>query len=178
MGVEQKPFNQLPVARSLERFDLPVDLAAFYERHEGVGLESTPERLLRLCQLDEITHVGWRDLHVLGEEDVPGWEEFAAIRIGMSAFFDEVLYVTDCPCCESGAILCIGIDVSGPGGVGDARFECSLVLATSLSDWLERLERFNWVEYGLMPGQLADLSQDDEWELRSHFLRLNPAISW
>ncbi len=176
--MSEMPFQRLSNARRLERADLPPDLAAFYERNEGLGLESDPDILVRMCRIEEVERIGWADLHVIGSDHVPGWETFSAIRIAMSAYFDEIVYVLDCPCCDAGSILCLGVDVSGPGGAGETPLEVSLVLAASFGEWLARLERFQWVEYGLMPGSIDELPPSAQVELRGHFTRLNPEISW
>jgi hypothetical protein len=160
----------------VERPDLPDDLSRFYAEHEGVGLESSLDRLVRLCRLDEVARIGWRDLHFFGAEECRGWEGFAALRIGMSSYLDEIVYVLDAPCCSAGAILTIGVDVAGPGGHGPATLEPSLVLATSFTEWLRHLESTGWVEYGLVPGGIAELSEHQA--VRRYYHALNPGISW
>src|SRR4051794_2947508 len=98
------PFVQLPAPRETNRPELPPDLAEFYAWHEGVGLEgswhegvgpvSSPGRTVRLGRLDEVALIGWKDLHLASADKVPeGWEEFAAFRIGMGRFFEEILYI-------------------------------------------------------------------------------------
>jgi hypothetical protein len=173
-----KPFVKLKVPRFLIRPDLPPDLVKFYEQNEGVGLESSPLRVVRICRLDEVTRIGWRDLRVLGEEECPGWEGFAGLRIGISSFFDEIVYVLHSPCCSLGAILTLGVDVSGPGGSGSAPLEPSLVLAATFQEWLRNLERMNWVEYGLVPGSIADLPESQHSDVRRYYHKLNPGSKW
>src|SRR5947209_8218432 len=113
-----KPFVPLAGPRAVSRPELPPDLAAFYARHEGVGLESSWDRHpVRLCKLDEVVRGGWKDLGLGG--DVPeGWERFTALRIGAGMFFEKVVYVLDAPSCPPGSVLAIGRDVGGPGGDG------------------------------------------------------------
>jgi hypothetical protein len=144
--------NGLVIPRAINRPELPADFASFYAENEGVGLESSPDRIVRLCRLDEVAHIGWRDLHIFGQEECPGWELFEGFRIGVSSFFDEIAYVLRSPCCPAGAILTIGVDVAGPGGTGGALLEPSLVLAGSFTEWVRHLEMMGWVEYGLVPG--------------------------
>jgi len=92
-------------------------LAEFYAEHEGIGLESSIDYPVRMCKLDQVARVGWNDLYAdSGEDDLPpGWEAFAAFRIGVSPFGAQILYVVDAPCCPPGSILAIGNDIRGPG---------------------------------------------------------------
>ena len=174
----QKPFVKLKVPRFLIRPDLPSDLVKFYEQNEGVGLERSPNRVVRICRLQEVTRIGWRNLRILGEEECPGWEGFAGLRIGISSFFDEIVYVLDAPCCSLGAILTLGVDVAGPGGCGPAPLEPSLVLAATFQEWIENLKRSGWIEYGLVPGGISDLPEPMQRELRGYYQTLNPQIKW
>lgn len=176
--LDPKPFEPLAEPRLLNRPELPPDLAQFYEQNEGVGLESRPDRLIRLCRLDEVARVGWPDLHIFGENDCTGWNSFAGFRIGVSSFFDEILYVIDSPCCPPGAVLTIGLDVSGPGGNGPASLEPSLVLAATFPEWIGHLKASGWIEYGLVPGGLAELPAAEQQELRQYYQALNPGIGW
>jgi hypothetical protein len=179
MQLDQNPSTKLATARDVEVFGLPDDLSRFYAEHEGVGLESSPDRPVRLCRLEEVEKVGWSDLHVIGEYEChPGWEDFAAYRIGVSSFFDEIVYVINAPCCSAGSILTLGVDLSGPGGSGPDVLEPSVVLASSFDEWLRHLEECRWVEYGLVPGGLAELPQAEQDRLRQYYLVLNPEISW
>ena len=171
-----RPFVPLAESRPVE--GLPPDLAAFYAENEGVGLESSPDRLVRLCRLDEVLRIGWRDLHIFGNDPWPSWERFAAYRIGISSFFDEIVYVLDAPACPAGSILTIGVDISGPGGSGEAALKPSLILSSGLTEWLRHLERHGWMEYGLVPGSLVDLTEIEQRSLRHYYQSLNPGIDW
>jgi hypothetical protein len=176
--VDPKPFERLVVPRALSRADLPADLAKFYAENEGVGLESSPDRIVRLCRVDEVVRVAWRDLHVLGQDEGPGWESFAAFRIGLSSFFDEIVYVLDSPCCSRGAVLALGTDISGPAGEGPCLLEPSLLLAASFQEWIQHMEQTDWMEYGFVPGGIDDLAAHEQEGLRRYYQRLNPGISW
>jgi hypothetical protein len=70
--MDPKPFEKLTTRRLINRSDLPLDLAEFYAENEGMGLESSPDRIVRLCRLDEVSRVGWRDIHLDGKDDCPG----------------------------------------------------------------------------------------------------------
>jgi preprotein translocase subunit Sec61beta len=165
--------------RFVIRPDLPADLVKFYEQHEGVGLESSPDRVVRICLLDEASRISWQDLHVIGMDTVPGWSEgFAAVRIGISQFFDEILYVLKAPVCAEGSILTIGVGVAGPEGSGADILEAALVLANSFTDWLQHLKQVDWVEYGLVPGAIKELPEATQKEIRRYYLSLNPGITW
>ena len=176
--MDQKPFVRLTAPRIVEQLGLPIDLAQFYSENEGVGRESSPDRFVRLCRLNEVARIGWRDVHVLGAYEIPEWELFAAYRIGMSPFFDEIVYVLNAPVCPVGAILAIGVDVAGPGGSGPATLEPSLVLASSFAEWLKRIEACGWSEYGLGPDDLAKLPAAEERQHRRYYQALNPGIPW
>src|SRR5262245_22307286 len=107
--MDPKPFVQLGAIREVNRPELPSDLAEFYARHEGIGLESSPDRTVRLCRLDEVARIGWKDLQLVTANEVPeGWEGFAAFGIGMGRFFEEIVYVLNAPSCSPGSILEIG----------------------------------------------------------------------
>lgn len=176
--MNQRPFRRQLWPRKVNRSDLPADLVRFFTWYEGVGRESSPDRLLRLCTLSEIEQIGWEGIPIFGREPVPGWESFQAFRIGNSAYFDEIVYVVDCPCCTAGAILAIGPDIYGPGGTGTAPFGCSLVLASSFNAWIEHLRSMSWMEYGLVPGSVDQFAPSKQQRLRSYYLMLNPAIPW
>jgi hypothetical protein len=176
--VDPKPFVHLAKPRPVELPALPADLVAFYTANEGVGLERSPDRLVSFCCLDEVRRIGWQDLHNFGADESAGWENFAAYRLGVSSFFDEIVYVLDAPSCPAGSILTLGGDVSGPGGSGPAVFEASLVLASSFAEWLGHLEECGWTEYGLVPGALRELSEAEERKHRDYYKALNPGINW
>ncbi len=162
----------------VDRSDLPPDLAGFYCQNEGVGRESSPERMVRLCLLEEVKLIQWHDLHVIGADPAPGWEKFSAWRIGISSFFDEIVYVINAPSCASNAIMTLGIDVAGPGGDGPLANESTLVLGSSFSSWLEHLKAVNWMEYGLAPGSIDDLQLEEQIRLREYYHSLNPQATW
>jgi len=177
-GLDPKPFVRLMTPRMVKQFGLPSDLARFYSENEGVGRESSPSRFVRLCRLDEVARIAWRDIHIFGTDEFLGWGQFAAYRIGISAFGDEIVYVLNAPVCPAGSILTIGVDVAGPGGIGSATLEPSLVLASSFAEWLKRLETCGWSEYGLGPGDLAKLPAAEELQQRRYYQSLNPGITW
>jgi hypothetical protein len=176
--MDQKSFKRLAAPRAVNRPDLPLDLARFYAKHEGVGLESTPKRIVRLCRLNEVTRIGWRDLHILGAADCLGWEDFAGYRIGISSFFDELVYVLHAPSCKSRAILALGVDTGGTGGSGPAALESTVVLAPNFPAWLRLLEQTGWVDYGLVPGSLTDLPKRQQQVLIRYYQALNPEMTW
>lgn len=175
---DRKPFFPLPALRTVCRSDLPSDLVAFYTHNEGVGLATDCDRSVRLCRADEVRPVnGWQDLRRLGDCP-PGWEQFRAISVGVGTFGDAILYVLNAPSCPAGSILAIGRDVAGPGGEGPDVMESTVVLARTFTEWLLHLEQVDWVEYGLTPGDLADLPEARQREERRYYLSLNPAINW
>lgn len=159
-------FSKLKKPRDVSSYSLPAELADFYSHYEGCGLYSSPEIPVRFCRLDEVKRFVWRDVHIFGSDECPGWELFDAYYIGLGSFFEEFFYVVSAPVCQPGSILMIGVDVPGPGGVGPATLEPSLVLATSFTEWLKRLKADAWLELNNRPG--------DE----SYYRRLNPEIQW
>jgi hypothetical protein len=176
--MDARPFVPLETPRSVDRSDLSPDLIGFYESNEGVGLESSPERIVRLCRLSEVKELAWRDIPIFGPEDMAGWEDFQGLYIGISTWFDRIYWVRRAPCCRAGSILTLGVDVAGPGGQGDHVLEPSLVLASSFDMWLAHLARHEWFEYGLAPGAIWDLPDADQSELRAYYTSLNPGIQW
>src|SRR5260370_6520885 len=131
---------------------------------EGMGLESSEDHSIRLCKLDEIRPVRRDDIRVFGksEGDDPGWADFAGFLLGLSWFRDEIVYVVSAPVCSSGSIMVFGPDISGPGGIGKATIEPSLVLATSFSRWLPHIERWCWTEYGIVPGDIDERQSEEQ----------------
>ena len=174
--MDHKPIVRLAAPRNVEQLGMPTDLAQFYSENDGAGLEIDTDRVVRLCSLNEVARIGWRNVNV--PDDYPGWEQFAAYRIGISPFLDEIVYVLSAPVCPTGFILTIGVDIAGPGGSGSATLENSLVLASSLGEWLKRLEACGWADYGLGPGDLAKLPAAEEREHRRYYQALNPKIVW
>jgi hypothetical protein len=174
--MDPKPFAKLAARRVVNRPELPPDLVEFYAEHEGIGLESNSDRVVRLCKLDEVARVMWKDLTCAFDDYVPeGWERFAAFQIGMGMFFEDIVYVLDAPSCPPGSILAIGGIAPGPGGGGPFSLESSLVLAASLSDWLAHLERWGWVEYSV--AGIGDLSEQEQQEICRYYLALNPDMN-
>ncbi|MBX9582294.1 MAG: hypothetical protein K2X87_18480 [Gemmataceae bacterium] len=156
----------------MDRPELPADLAEFYARYEGVGLESSWDRPVRLSKLDEVSRVGWKDVDPVS--DIPeGWEHFSAFRIGSGMFFEKVVYVLDAPSCPPGSILAIG-SAAGPGGDGPYAIESSLVLGVTFADWLAHLERWGWWEPAIGGGR--ELTEPEERELRQYYRSLNPGL--
>jgi hypothetical protein len=169
------PFERLSYRREIGRADLPDDLARFYREYEGVGFESSPDDFpVRLGRLRELEHHTWRQVHIFGQDEEPGWNAFEGIFLGWSSFLDAIYYVLVCPCCSNGAILTIGAGVAGPGGKGSSPFEPSLVLAPTFELWIERLVRFRGVEFGLYPGEIASLPRKQRIEQKAYFRALNP----
>lgn len=173
-----KPFQPLKTPRVVDRADLPPELVRFYERNEGVGLETSPERLVRLCTLAELQEYAWRDVPIFGSDPEPGWDDFRGIYIGVSSYHDGIYRVRSAPCCPAGSILTFGPDVAGPGGVGEHTLEGPLVLAPSFDEWLGRLARLDWFEFGLAPGDIAERPRAERSALRAYYKALNPGIRW
>ena len=177
--MDHRPFRPLARPRKIVRMGLPAELLQFYARNEGVGLESTAKRLVRLCRLSEVETHAWRDIHIFGDDEPEaGWDEFEAVSIGVSSFFDWIYLVQRAPCCPPGSILTIGVGVAGPGGRGEHTLEYALVLASSFDEWLAHLQRYDWFEYGLAPGEIWELGAARQSELRAYYKALNPGAAW
>ncbi len=179
MPLDQEPFVELASPRSVGIHGLPEEIATFYARNEGIGLESSPDFIVRLCKLDEIKPITWKELHIFGADDPPeGWKNFAGYRIGISSFFDEIIYVASAPVCPPGSILTTGPDISGPGGTGRHTLEYSLVLASSFDLWIAHLSKSKWIEYGIVPGGVNDLPVAKQQAMTAYYKALNPGINW
>jgi hypothetical protein len=159
---------------------LPDDLRQFYSTCEGVGLDSTSDRPVRLCRLNELRPVSLQDIGMFrGYEPEDSWADFSGVRIGAGCFGDEIVYILRAPLGGVGSIAAFGCDISGPGGSGeDANIPGSLVLAGDFQDWLIRLAKDEWHEYGLVAGEIDKLPDQRAAELRRHFRKLNPRITW
>ena len=172
--MDQKPFVSLNRFRPIDRPDLPDDLVQFYKWHEGVGLESSPDRAVRLCKLVEVAQVGWQDVESVAE--VPeGWADFAAFRVGSGMFFEKIVYVCYAPSCHRGSLLAIGRDVCGPGGDGPYALESSLVLAASFSSWLAHLAQWRWIEPAV--SGIRELTKWEQGKILDYYLSLNPGMN-
>lgn len=179
MRLDPTPFTLLKKSRRIDTDWVPPDLRDFYAAREGVGLESTADRLVRLCKLSEVVRIGWADLHIFGGDKPPrGWKDFSAIRLGVSCFFDEIVWVLSAPSAPAGSIMTFGPDVAGPGGTGKDAIEGSLLLSDDFDHWITRLARDGWTEYGLVPGSIKEEPAERQNEVRAHFRRLNPSITW
>lgn len=71
----------------------------------------------------------------------------------------------------------MGPDVTGLPG-SDVQGDNVLCLAPSFSSWLERLRANDWVEYGVVPGEISDLPKAKQAELRRYYGALNPTLNW
>jgi hypothetical protein len=179
LGSDPMPYRRLPSPRNVVERHLPDDLRKFFALNEGVGLESDPERTVRLCKLSEVKAIKWADLHILGKDEPDqGWNEFAGYRVGVSSFFDEIVYVIKAPACAPGTVLTLGPDVSGPGGTGPAAIEPSLVLASNFAEWMRNMERNGWREFGLTPGDIRGLPVSQKDQILRYYKGLNPGIKW
>jgi hypothetical protein len=168
--MELKPFIPLAARRAVNRSELPPDLIEFYSAHEGVGLESSPDRPVRLCRLNEVALIRWNGLLILPGDVPKGREGFAAVRVGVGMFSDEIVYVLHAPSCPPGSVLAIGRDLAGPGGDGPFSLESTLVLAASFPGWLVHLERWGWVEYAVAGWEAPP-------EVVQYYLALNPNMN-
>lgn len=173
--MDLKPFVRLAEPRAVNCPGLPPDLAEFYSQHEGVGLDTSCDRSVRLCRLEEVTLVGCKDLFKPSDDFPEGWEGFSALFIGVGMFGDQILYILNAPSCPPGSVLAIGRDLAGPGGDGPFRLESTLVLAASFPEWLTHLERWGWVEGAL--GVVEELSESQEQEINRYYDTLNPHIT-
>lgn len=176
--MDPKPFASLKTPRIVNRDDLPPELIRFYERNEGVGLRSSSKRIVRLCRLAQVREHAWRDVPIFGNEEEIGWEGFRGLYIGVSSYHDDIYWARSASCCPDGSILTFGPDVAGPGGEGEYVLEPSLVLASNFDGWLPHLARHDWFEYGLAPGEIWELPNAEQSELRAYYAALNPGIPW
>ena len=100
-----KPFTDLKTPRSIDVKGLPENLRKFYSLHEGNGLENSPDSVVRMCKLSELKPTVWKDLHIFGQDNPPkGWETFSGYKIGLSTFFDEIVYVISAPVANLAAL--------------------------------------------------------------------------
>jgi hypothetical protein len=123
--------------------------------------------------LEEVAFIRWKDLLTFPDDVPEGWEGFAAVRVGLGMFGDEILYILNAPSCQAGSVLAIGRDLAGPGGHGPFRLESSLVLAQSFTEWLVHLERWGWVEYAVAGWE----APSDPQEIARYYRALNPYMN-
>lgn len=143
-----KPFVVLAKPR-LAPPGLPSDLAAWYARHEGVGLGDT-RHAVNLCKLAEVKPFDF------GEEGSRAL--LIAIVSGTS-----IVYIQAAKTYRFGTILAMG---------EAERF----VLDANHIGWLARLERDEWFEWGLARDRWKDLQRGKTEALKRHFARLNPGV--
>jgi hypothetical protein len=140
---DNSAYFRLKSPREVDGPKLPADLVRFYAYHEGVGIESEPDRAIRLCRLSEVAKIGWKDLHILGEDEPTheGWSAFDGFRVGYSDTLDEIVYVISAPGIRSGSVMALGESamVGPPGDDADGPYG-AIVLADSFGAWVQRLE--------------------------------------
>ena len=176
----KNPFITLEKPRVVRRPDLPADLMEFYSKHEVdpkaslVYLNFTPLDKVKLLGLKEIGI----DVDLLPDALRAEWAKFSGLLVAYDSFGDEIVYVTKAPSCAPGSIMVLGGDVSGPGGTGPLACDLTLVLAASFTKWLAHLKRWDWIDYGVIPGGIKDLPAADRDELHKYYLGLNPQITW
>jgi hypothetical protein len=180
MQWQLKPFIPLKQPRAVDRPDLPGDLVAFYAKHDvNPQFNST---YIVLHPLQEVVRVGLHDIgfqvDLLPDAVQLEWSKFGGIVVAHDTFGEEIVYVTCAPSCEPGCIMVLGSDVSGPGGVGPHAWDFTLVLARSFSTWLAHLERWQGIEYGVIPGSIKDLPAANQQGLRQYYRSLNPKTPW
>jgi hypothetical protein len=97
------PFIKLSAARKLGIPWLPRDLRGFYRTHEGVGLDSSSDRHVRLCKLRQLRRLRRSDVYVLDSlEATSEWQSFDAILVGTSSYGDQIVYALDLPVVRKG----------------------------------------------------------------------------
>lgn len=172
-----KPFFALQSPREVNRPELPQELVQFYAANEAVEFEGCEYGSLFLYPLRRVKRVGWADLHLV--TNCPeGWEHFDAFCIGSGCHFEDIVSVVSAPCCPSGSILALGGELDwGAGGTGPFAIGWSVVLGTSLFEWLAHLEEWSWWEYVIGFG-IPTLSLEHKRKLREYYLALNPNIEW
>jgi hypothetical protein len=172
---EDSLYYALPTPREVRTRGMPEDLRRFYRSHEGIGLETPPDRAVRLARLDEVRPVGWRDLHIVGDDEPPhqGWESFAGWRIGYSDMLDEIVYIVHAPGVPPGAVLAMGTGMTmGPGGNDANGPGSAIVVAASFDDWIRRLEQHGPLAHGLFVDD--ELPDEVAAKLHAELARLNP----
>jgi hypothetical protein len=100
--MDLKPFVRLAEPRAVNCPGLPPDLAEFYSQHEGVGLDTSTDRSVRLCRFEEVALFRWQDLFMPSNDAPEGWERFAAWLIGVGVFGNHILYVLNAPLLSAG----------------------------------------------------------------------------
>src|SRR4051812_8610768 len=100
-ALDPPPFTNLAKPRAVPQ-GLPPDLAAFYQHHEGCGMDDEAEmepRDLRLAKLEDLKTLRPKDLYI---ESAAAWATFKAIRIGAGAYGDTVCYELRAPAAPAG----------------------------------------------------------------------------
>lgn len=153
--------------------DMPEPLRRFFETNEGIGVETSPDRPIRIAKLKEAGPVQWKDMHIIGTYEPPGeWKQFAGWRIGYSDTLDEIVYVIRAPGIREGSVIAMGTTPAGPGGLDRFAPEGSLVLAESFDKWIARLQQHGPDAHGLFPDM--ELPENIGKEIHDEIIRMNP----
>ena len=159
------PFKPLPKKR-LVPSTLPPEIAEFYASNEGY-CPVMPEYIVGLFPLENVEVgtgriVPWLATIYEGDQENP-WLRAEVVLLGRSSFGDDIFYAISSPARLTGGIYLVGPDIGGPE-VSDVQGDNVLCVAGSFAAWLEHLRANDWIEYGVVPGEISELSCAEQTE--------------
>lgn len=173
------PFKPLARKRRVPT-KLPPEIAEFYASNEG-HCPVIPEYIVGLFPLKNVAVGTGRIVPSLASiyEDEPDnpWLHAKVALLGQDSFGDDIFYARSTPARRDGGIYLVGRDVGGPkrNKVQDSRVLC---LASSFASWLEHLRANDWIDYGVVPGEIGELPRAKQTELRRYYAALNSKLDW
>jgi hypothetical protein len=177
------PFVELPRKRIIRR-QMPPAVREFYTTHEGrlpFQGKQFVEFIVCIAPLSHFAAGSGRDSEFLSTwlADRPrnAWLRTKIVRLGEDCFGDEILFLPSSPARRAGGVYLVGRDVAGPT---DHPKQPSTVLciAPTIAEWLENLRKYEWIEYGVLPGEINRLSVSERKRLRAYYNTLNPGLKW
>ncbi len=173
------PFKPLPHKRDVPA-TLPPEIAGFYASNEGYR-PVIPEYIVGLFPLKDVVVgtgriVPWLASLYEDEPDNP-WLKAEVVLLGQDSFGDDIFYARSTPARPAGGIYVGGRDVGGPEG-SNVQASSVLCLAASFAAWLDQLRANDWIEYGVVPGEIDKLPEAKQAELRRYYAGLNPKLRW
>jgi hypothetical protein len=173
------PFKPLARKRPVPS-TLPPEIADFYGSNEGY-CPVMPEYIVGLFPLKNVevgtgAIVHWLATSYERDPENP-WLRTEVVLLGRDSFGDDIFYAASSPARLDGGIYLIGPDVGGPQG-SDVQADNVLCVASSFASWLEHLRTNDWIEYGVVPGEMSNLPKAKQAELRRYYAALNPKLDW
>ena len=119
-----------------------------------------------------------KDAYIWDEliEEMEEWRDLEYVWIASSNYGDQIIVTDTSPIHDGIAVYMLGMDVAGPDSDNPIWPEGMLFLGNSVSEWLERVEKYG-DEHSIGPGGIDnELSNPEEY--KKLYRKLNPGLNW